>query len=582
LNSLADNKIILGQIIHLWTYEQYSGEVTSLEAIKQAQIPGIYSLLFLVQALGKVQSSQHQIKLLFVSSYVQSILSTDLIAYEKSPVLGLLKTIPQELPWLNCRHVDLTFEEVEKNGDYLLQELQISSKEREVGYRNGGRFVTRLQKVELLNEPKQPIPFQPGGTYLLSGGLGGIGVEIAKYLLKNYQARLLLIGRTALPEKSTWDLHLQKTDPISQRLQAYQELEQLGGEITYEAADICDLKHLQLIVDKSEANWGKKLDGIIHLAGIFYEQLVLEESPEKLLAMLTPKMLGTWTLHKLIKNHSNSFFINFSSLHGFFGSTAVGAYAAANSFIDRFSQYQQFHSTLNSYCFAWSMWNDTGMSQGYEIQNLMNTKGFSAMSCSQAIASMFASLHHNQTQLFVGLDGNSLNIRRWLMTSENLQTLTAYFTTNSTDIKLHNWQINDSFGTSCTCKLVQLLEMPLTTNGAIDKDKLIRQYIRQETSDYIAPRNEVEQKIAQIWQQVLNISLLSVEDNFFELGGNSLLAGQVISRLRDTFAIELSLQSLFASPSVATLAHKLDILHWAVTSANNTINTLEEYEEVCL
>jgi acyl-CoA synthetase (AMP-forming)/AMP-acid ligase II/short-subunit dehydrogenase/acyl carrier protein len=586
LNSLADNKIILGQIIHLWTYEQYSGEVTSLEAIKQAQTPGIYSLLFLVQALAKVQISQHQvdhqIKLLFVSSYVQSILSTDLIAYEKSPVLGLLKTIPQELPWLNCRHIDLTFEEVEKNGDYLFQELQISSKEREVGYRNGGRFVTRLQKVELLNEPKQPIPFQPGGTYLLSGGLGGIGVEIAKYLLKNYQARLLLIGRTALPEKSTWDLHLQKTDPICQRLQAYQELEQLGGEITYESADICDLKHLQSIVDKSEANWGKKLDGIIHLAGILYEQLVLEESPEKLLAMLTPKMLGTWTLHKLIKNHSHSFFINFSSSNGFFGSTALGAYAAANSFIDRFSQYQQFHSTLNSYCFAWSMWNDTGMSQGYEIQNLMNTKGFSAMSCSQAIASMFASLHHNQTQLFVGLDGNSLNIRRWLMTSENLQTLTAYFTTNSTDIKLHNWQINDSFGTSCTCKLVQLLEMPLTTNGAIDKDKLIRQYIRQETSDYIAPRNEVEQKIAQIWQQVLNISLLSVEDNFFELGGNSLLAGQVISRLRDTFAIELSLQSLFASPSVATLAHKLDILHWAVTSANNTINTLEEYEEVCL
>lgn len=334
-------------------------------------------------------------------------------------------------------------------------------------------------------------------------------------------------------------------------------------------------------MDKSEANWGQKLDGIIHLAGIFYEKLVLEESPEKLLAMLTPKMLGTWTLHQLIKNHSHSFFINFSSLHGFFGSTAVGAYAAANSFIDRFSQYQQFHSTLNSYCFAWSVWNNTGMSQGYEIQNLMNTKGFSAMSCSQAIASMFASLHHNQTQLFVGLDGNSPNIRRWLMTSDNLQTLTAYFTTNSTDIKLQNWQINDSFGTSCTCKLVQLLEMPLTTNGAIDKDKLIRQYIRQETSDYIPPRNEVEQKIAQIWQQVLNISLLSVEDNFFELGGNSLLAGQVISRLRDTFAIELSLQSLFASPSVATLAHKLDILHWAVTSAE-TINTSEEYEEVCL
>ncbi|MFM6202805.1 MAG: AMP-dependent synthetase, partial [Dolichospermum sp.] len=67
LNSLADNKIILGQIIHLWTYEKYSGEVTSLDAIKQAQIPGIYSLLFLVQALAKTHDFNSKIQLLFVS-----------------------------------------------------------------------------------------------------------------------------------------------------------------------------------------------------------------------------------------------------------------------------------------------------------------------------------------------------------------------------------------------------------------------------------------------------------------------------------------------------------------------------------
>ena len=168
-NFLANKKIVVGQILHLWTYDEYTGDIESLEALEQAQAPGIYSLLFLVQALAKFQGFDHSsVKLLFISNHVQSILSTDLIAYEKSPVLGLIKTIPQELPWLNCRHIDLTFGEVEKNGDYILQELQISSKEREVAYRNGQRFVTRLEKVDLSKEPKHPIPFQQGGTYLLS------------------------------------------------------------------------------------------------------------------------------------------------------------------------------------------------------------------------------------------------------------------------------------------------------------------------------------------------------------------------------------------------------------------------------
>ncbi|MBN3951616.1 MAG: SDR family NAD(P)-dependent oxidoreductase [Nostoc sp. NMS7] len=582
LQSLAADNIIIEQILHLWTYDRYSGEVKSLDALEQAQENGIFSLLFLAQALAKVQGFDHSVQLSFISSHIQSISSSDPIAYEKSAVLGLLKTIPQELPWLNCCHIDLPFTEVETNGAYILQEMQVSSKEREVAYRNGQRLVPRLEKVDWTNKPKSPVSFKRGATYLISGGLGGIGIEIARYLLKHYQARLLLVGKTPLPDKSTWNANQDKTDTIIQRLKAYQELEQLGGEVIYEAIDICDWKQLQIIVEKAKSQWGKNLDGIIHLAGTLHEQLVLEGTQENLSAILRPKVLGAWALHQLVKDKKGSIFIHFSSAHGFFGGTAVGAYAAANSFLDRFSYYQNSQSELASYCFAWSMWDETGMSQGYQMKNLIRAKGFYVMSSSQAISSMLASLQHQQTHLLIGLDGSNQNIQRWQSSAFNLQKLTAYFTASSNEIiQLPDLQVQDCFGTSSTCNLVQLPQMPCLENGEIDHNRLIGGINTQEIRERIEPRNEIELKIAQCWQQVLKLPPLSINDNFFELGGNSLLAGQVISRLREDFSLELSLQRLFRAPTIASLAQSIEAIIGITQDKSGSIEAIaEEYEEV--
>ncbi|MBD2498496.1 SDR family NAD(P)-dependent oxidoreductase [Nostoc sp. FACHB-280] len=567
LESLAADNIIIGQILHLWSYDKYIGEVKNQAALEQAQEQGIYSLLFLVQALAKVQGADNSVQLLFISSYVQSICPDDRIAYEKSAVLGLLKTIPQELPWLNCRHIDLPFTEVEKNRDYILQEIKISSKEREVAYRNGQRFVPRLEQVDFTSKSKSSITFKQGGTYLITGGLGGIGIEIARYLLKHYQARLLLVGRTPLTSE--------------RHIKIYQELEQFGGEVNYEAVDICDLKQLLIIVEKYKSGWVNNLDGILHLAGTFHEEVVLEETQDNLASVLRPKVLGTWVLHQLVKDNPDSIFINFSSAHGFFGSTAVGAYAAANSFLNCFSHYQNSHTGLASYCFAWSMWDDTGMSQGYQMKNLIRAKGFYVMSSFQAISSMLASLKHQQRHLFIGLDGSNQNIQSLQSSAFNLQKLTAYFTAKTHEIvKLPKLPVQDRFGNSCIYNLVQLPQMPCLENGEIDRDRLIRGINNQEMMKWIEPRNEIELKITQCWQQVLRVPLLSIYDNFFELGGNSLLAGQVIGRLRESFSLELSLQRLFQVPTIAGLAQAIEAIQAVIQSNNNLTTTLaEEYEE---
>lgn len=574
LESIKADNLTIGQILHLWNYQDYQREIKSIEALEKAQSQGIYSLLFLTQALAKTQNFQDLVQLLFVSSYTQSTQSTDKIAYEKSPVLGVIKTIPQEIPWLNCRHIDLTPNSLEVNANYLLQELQVLSKEQEVAYRNGQRLIAGLEKVNLEDKPKQKLPFKSGGMYLISGGLGGVGVELAKYLIKFFNAKLLLVGRTHLPSE---DITSNVSTEILEKLKLYQELKQLGS-VVYEAVDICDFQALQQVVEKVKANWGSQLDGVIHLAGTYQEKMLVHETPQSLAAILRPKVLGAWVLHQLLNKQEEGIFISFSSLASFFGGATISAYAAANNFLESFNQYQRSIGGLHSYCFAWTIWRDTGINKGYQRQEITRAQGFYEMSLQQGLYSLLTGLYHDQAQMIVGLDGSNPKIRRFTSEFPGLQKLTAYFTTSngSAAPELSDFTVRDRFTTTVNCDFVQLSQMPLTAKGEINRELLARGMTRREA---IAPRNETERQIAQTWQEVLGIPQVGIHDNFFELGGNSLLAFQVISRLRETFSVELSPNRFFASPTVASLGESLEALQTVVRKWNVAMDDAErEYE----
>jgi len=585
---LGAENLQIGAIIHLWHYDKYTGEITDTETLERAQKTGIYSLLFILQTFGN-QKENEPVRLLYVASQSQSLEAKELMAYEKATVPGLLKTIPQENPEWNCRHLDIPQESLEVNSNRILEELTIDAKDSEVAYRDGERWVSGIKKINLPSLPLQPLPFKAGGIYLISGGLGGIGVEIAKYLLENYQAKLLLLGRTPLPERNSWEIYLQQGGKLAEKIKTYQQLQKLGGEVIYQGVDIGHQKAVQDVVQQTLSGWDvQQLDGVIHLAGLMQERLLKSETPESLAEVLRPKLLGTWVLHQLVEKHLNSLFINFSSINGFFGGTTVGAYAAANSFLDAFSDYQRAQSQLHSYCLAWSMWDEMGMSRGYQMKQLTQAKGYIAVGLSQGMSSLLASLCHDKSYLMVGLDGSNFNIRRLTSTSDSLQLLTAYFTTNGNgkgkpNVSVLERQVQDVVGKPSSCAIVELAEMPLSEGGDIDIGLLSQSNLGRSTQERVKPRNEMECQIAQIWQELLGVSLVGIYDNFFELGGNSLLATQVISRLRQAFGNELTLQDLFEYPTVAGITQNLEVLRQLAQEENTFIyETDEDYKEEVL
>lgn len=560
LQTLAEESRQVDQIVHLWNYAKLVADILCLEALEQAQDRGIYSLLFLVQAISKVSSPDSSIRLLVVSSHTQATSPTDEIACDRTPVLGLIKTIPQEIPQIDCRHIDLAGEGLEVDANHILQELQVAQKEPEVAYRNKQRLIPRLEKVDILQAPKQEIPFQKGGMYVISGGLGGISVEISKYLLKEYNAKLLLIGRTSLPARENWDAERQSGN---ERIEAYLSLKSLGT-IEYKAVDICDPVALQQVVEQAKSQWQCKLDGVIHLAGLAPERLLTDETRDSLAATLRPKVHGTWALHQLIKDQPHSLFVSFSSLASFFGGALIGAYAAANTFLDSFTRIQRDRYSLQSYCFAWGMWQQTGMSRQSQAQDLLRAKGYQSVTVTQGMQSLLVGLHHNQEQLLVGLDGSNRNIRRYTETSSHRsQVLAAYYTAPQqiADSKFKEISVCDRFGTPSTCHCVKIQEMPLTDTGEIDRGTLAITGNRA-TAKQVAPRTEIETKLVAIWKRVLGIPQVGIHDNFFELGGSSVLAAQLFTQINDAIGQNLPLATLFQAPTVEKLANILSQDEW--------------------
>src|SRR5258708_9458712 len=253
----------------------------------------------------------------------------------------------------------------------------------------------------------ETLPFGRSGWSLMAGGLGGIGTHIARYLLSNYQARILIVGRTPLhsqPESSSTN------GKVDEKRKMYEELGRLGC-VDYRHVDVSDSTGLAAAVADAKHRWNAELAGIIHLAGVYQERALVDETKESLDAVLRPKLQGSLALHRLIAHLPQALFLSFGSVNGFFGGFSVGAYSAANAFLDSLTDFQR-ELGLNSYCLNWSLWEETGMSRGLATKEAARARGYYSIAHAQGFHSMLSVLSLDFIHPFIGLDANKEAIRQ--------------------------------------------------------------------------------------------------------------------------------------------------------------------------
>jgi amino acid adenylation domain-containing protein len=544
-----DDSRSLESIVHLVTYDDPARAT-------DAEPPPWQSLLLLVQALA---ATEHPpvVRLLVVSSDAQPVLESDRIAVNKASLLGLIQTIPHELPWLSAAHLDVPAGDLDMAVAAVLAEERAAQRDREVAYRLGERSVPALERVDFTSAPLRPLPFEAGGVYLLTGGLGGIGARLAEHLLVEHRVRILVIGR------SSRAFTLQDLSATAARS---------GGEVVYEAVDVSDPDLVGESVRRAEERWGRPLAGILHLAAVYEERALVDETPATFAATLRPKLLGALALSGLLTARPGCLFLAFSSVNAFFGGLHAGAYAAANRSLEHFVEGLRRAGNANAHCIAWSAWGDVGLSRGYGSKERGLSGGRKAISPQKGQTSMVVALRRGDGNLVIGLDGDRPPmVRHAVRASRPIGSMAAYIRAGSLS-RFHaagtearptseekTLELRDRFGTPIECSIRAVDDFPLAADGTVDIRALaaIAEGGSRVAPHYVAPRGEAEAIIAGIWRDALRIDRVGSGDNFFDLGGHSMLLAVVRDRLARAFGRDVPIVEMFRHPTVAALAAHL-------------------------
>ena len=181
--------------------------------------------------------------------------------------------------------------------------------------------------------------------YVITGGLGGIGFEVARYLAKVHRARLVLIGRSASP--------LQSRQKIA-------DLAALGADVEIVQADVTSTGQMQAAFAKARARFGD-VNGVFHAAGVLGDSLMAVKHSDDAERVLAPKVLGTLALDAAIGNAALDLFVLFSSISSVAGLAGQADYAAANAFLDAFAAERSTRADGLTVAINWSAWRDVGM-----------------------------------------------------------------------------------------------------------------------------------------------------------------------------------------------------------------------------
>ncbi len=505
-------------IVHLWSLDTDNESLTGSELFDRAQASGFYSLLFLAQALGRRGSERVQIAV--ISNQMQEVTGDETITPENATLLGPCKVIPQEYPEITCRSIDVVIpsyatEEVEKLARQLILEVQDTSSGETIAHRGGHRWTQQYEPIRL-NPNQCPTRLREGGTYLIVGGLGRIGLTLAEYLARKSNIRLVLTGRSGLPPRDTWEewLNERSETMTASRIRKVLDLEALGADVRTFKTNVGDRDEMQRLVAGTLQEFGA-LNGVIYLAGLLGDAS-FSPVPETTKAQCEPnfeaKGHGLYVLEEVLDGVELDFCILFSSLASVLGGLGFTAYAAANAFVDAFVRRHNRTARTPWVSEDWDTWlvrEDEPHSMDFKsTQSDLNMTPAQATAAFQAILSAGA-----LTQVVVSVGDLQTRLDRWIKR-----------------------ELPSSNGTAATVTKLTSHPRPGLRNA------------------FVAPRGETEQGIAEIWQEVLGIEMIGIYDNFFELGGHSLLGTQVISRIRKRFREDVSVRTLFTSPTVADLA----------------------------
>jgi acyl transferase domain-containing protein/acyl carrier protein len=433
---------------------------------------------------------------------------------EQAALTGLLPVLAQENPGWLCRPVD-----VGPGGSGRSMSLLAAAIVGEALAPRQGPVVLRGRSRWCRTFAHLPLPSPEGGALaagavvLITGGLGHVGLILARQLAVKRGCRVVLTSRTSLPTREHWEEFAKGLSRPARLVTALLELERLGGEILVVAADTSDVDQLRAAVTRAEERFGP-IDLVVHAAGISDRSgfgpahMISEAGMEQ---HFTSKVAGFEALRQVFAGRDVPG-ITLSSLSAMLGGLALGPYSAANAALDAHLLAARAADGLRWVTVDWDTW---GKGTGPDLPPPGD----------------YDMTSHEAVEIF----------ERAVAALDSVEHIVI--STGDLDTRFQQWVVNAG------------------ARGSLADDADVERDPRPDLSTpYVEPAAGTEAALAEIWARVLRLETVGAEDDFFGLGGNSVLAIEVVGRIRKGLRVPVPTAAVMGYPTVRGLASQIDEL----------------------
>jgi len=368
----AEGKQVHG-VLHGWLLTADRSFRPGSSYFHRCEEQGFYSLFFLAQALGGEE---------LPPGFRVVVLANGLDGPdggsahpEKATVVGPCLVMPRELAGLTCALVDVALPKKRRGaaGEAAMQALA-ATVVRELAAADGGQFAWRDgQRWRREHEARElaagsgavPARLRKNGTYLLTGGLGGVGSLVAEWLARSCQANLVLVGRSVLPPREQYDAWLTAhgaDDATSRAIHRVRLLESSGASVFVGSADVADVVQMRALVAAARARFGP-VHGVFHMAGVIQDELMAGKELATIERVMAPKVQGALVLEEVLGAEPQDFMVLFSSTSALLGPPGQVDYAGANAFLNALAR-RRSAAGKPTLALQWGTWNRVGMTAG--------------------------------------------------------------------------------------------------------------------------------------------------------------------------------------------------------------------------
>jgi len=491
------------------------------------------------------------IRLAIVSDGLQEVTGLEALDPLKAALLGPCGVIPRELPAVACRSIDLDAgAPPERSAARLLAELRREPKggegrldDRPVALRGRHRWVRSFEPVPLAAPGAGRSPLRDRGVYLVTGGLGGLGLEVAGWLAREVRARLVLVGRSPFPARESWDTWCAghpADDPVSERIGRLRAMEATGAEVLVVSADVSRPEEVRAVRAAAVEQFGA-VHGVIHAAGVPGGGLIATRERAAAERVLAPKVRGALALDAVFGDAPLDCFVLFSSVTAVLPQAGQADYVAANAFLDAFAAGRSARRSDSTGCtvaIGWDAWRETGMAVTTEVPEEL--RAWREETLRQGLASAEGVEVLERVLAAVGSsDGWGGDLSQVVVSTLDLAARAAALAEPEA-LALGGGSAGSEASAPTSMAGSSVHPRPALANP------------------FVAPTNASEEAVAAIWKEMLGIEPVGIHDNFFDLGGNSLTGLRITRALKDRLSVGISDVSLYEAPTVAALAQMVD------------------------